>query len=55
MTPDLEALVVAAYGTFVPANEREYEPLLDLVDVGETVLADKGSLGPRLQAADAMP
>ena len=31
--------------TFVPANEHEYEPLLDLVDAGETVIADKGLRG----------
>ena len=28
--------------TWVPANEHEYEPLLDLVEAGETVIADKG-------------
>jgi hypothetical protein len=27
--------------TWVPANEHEYEPLLDLVGPGETVIADK--------------
>jgi hypothetical protein len=31
--------------TWVPANEHEYEPLLDLVEAGETVLADKGLWG----------
>jgi len=31
--------------TLVPANEHEYEPLLDLVDPGETVIADKGLWG----------
>lgn len=31
--------------TWVPANEREYEPLLDLVEAGETVIADKGLWG----------
>jgi Transposase DDE domain len=31
--------------TFVPANEHEYEPLLDLVEAGETVIADKGLCG----------
>ena len=31
--------------TLVPANEHEYEPLLDLVDHGETVIADKGLWG----------
>lgn len=31
--------------TLVPANEHEYEPLLDLVDSGETVIADKGLWG----------
>jgi len=31
--------------TFVPANEHEYEPLLDLVQAGETVIADKGLWG----------
>ena len=31
--------------TWVPANEHEYEPLLDLVQPGETVLADKGLWG----------
>jgi hypothetical protein len=31
--------------TWVPANEHEYEPLLDLVDPGETVIADKGLWG----------
>ena len=29
----------------VPANEHEYEPLLDLVEPGETVIADKGLWG----------
>jgi hypothetical protein len=28
-----------------PANEHEYEPLLDLVEQGETVIADKGLWG----------
>jgi hypothetical protein len=31
--------------TWVPANEHEYEPLLDLVEQGETVIADKGLWG----------
>ena len=31
--------------TLVPANEHEYEPLLDLVDTDETVIADKGLWG----------
>jgi len=31
--------------TLVPANEHEYEPLLDLVEPGETVIADKGLWG----------
>ena len=31
--------------TWVPANEHEYEPLLDLVDAGETVITDKGLWG----------
>ena len=31
--------------TLVPANEHEYEPLLDLVEIGETVIADKGLWG----------
>jgi hypothetical protein len=31
--------------TLVPANEHEYEPLLDLVDPGETLIADKGLWG----------
>jgi hypothetical protein len=31
--------------TWVPANQHEYEPLLDLVDPGETVIADKGLWG----------
>jgi hypothetical protein len=31
--------------TWVPANEHEYEPLLDLVEPGETVIADKGLWG----------
>jgi hypothetical protein len=31
--------------TWVPANEHEYEPLLDLVEEGETVIADKGLWG----------
>ena len=31
--------------TLVPANEHEYEPLLDLVETGETVIADKGLWG----------
>ncbi|MDQ2909460.1 MAG: transposase [Actinomycetota bacterium] len=31
--------------TLVPANEHEYEPLLDLVEQGETVIADKGLWG----------
>ena len=31
--------------TLVPANEHEYEPPLDLVQKGETVIADKGLWG----------
>ena len=31
--------------TLVPANEHEYQPLLDLVEPGETVIADKGLWG----------
>ena len=31
--------------TLVPANEHEYEPLLQLVEPGETVIADKGLWG----------
>jgi hypothetical protein len=31
--------------TWVPANEHEYEPLLDLVEAGETVITDKGLWG----------
>jgi hypothetical protein len=31
--------------TLVPANEHEYEPLLALVEAGETVIADKGLWG----------
>lgn len=31
--------------TWVAANEHEYEPLLDLVEPGETVIADKGLWG----------
>src|SRR5213080_3675720 len=31
--------------TLVAANEHEYEPLLELVQAGETVIADKGLLG----------
>jgi hypothetical protein len=31
--------------TWVPANEHEYEPLLDLVEPGETVIADNGLWG----------
>ncbi len=31
--------------TLVPANEHEYEPLLDLVEPTETVIADKGLWG----------
>ena len=31
--------------TWVAANEHEYEPLLDLVEAGETVIADKGLWG----------
>ena len=42
--------------TLVPANEHEYEPLLDLVDPGERVIADKGLWGraynQRMQAGD---
>lgn len=32
-------------GYLVPANEHEHEPLLDLVETGETVIADKGLWG----------
>lgn len=32
--------------TLVPANEHEYEPLLDLVQAGETVITDKGLCAP---------
>lgn len=35
--------------TLVPANEHEYEPLLDLVDPGETLIADKGLWGRAYQ------
>ncbi len=42
--------------TLVPANEREYEPLLDLVEPGETVIGDKGLWGraynQRMQCAE---
>ncbi|MGE5273810.1 MAG: hypothetical protein ACM3QU_08645 [Verrucomicrobiota bacterium] len=42
--------------TLVPANEHGYERLLDLVDHGETVIADKGLWGraynERMQCAD---
>lgn len=42
--------------TLVPANEHEYEPLLDLVEAGETVIADKGLWGraynDRMECAD---
>src|SRR3954447_12551248 len=42
--------------TWVPANEHEYEPLLDLVEAGETVIADKGLWGraynERMECAD---
>ena len=31
--------------TWVPVNEHEYEPLLDLVEQGETVIADRGFWG----------
>src|SRR5207237_3257964 len=31
--------------TLVPANQHEYEPLLDLVEAGETLIADKGLWG----------
>jgi hypothetical protein len=31
--------------TLVPANEHEYEPLLDLVEAGETLIGDKGLWG----------
>ena len=34
----------------VPSNENEHEPLLDLVEAGETVIADKGFWGSRLQS-----
>src|SRR5213592_2372049 len=38
--------------TLVPANEKEYEPLADLLTgtAAEIVIADKGLLGPRLRA-----
>ena len=42
--------------TLVPANEREYEPLLDLVEPGETVIGDKSLWGraynQRMQCAE---
>jgi hypothetical protein len=31
--------------TPAPGNEHEYEPLLDLIEAGETVIADKGLWG----------
>lgn len=40
---DLRGLPLAY--TWVPANEHEYEPLLELVEAGETVIADKGLWG----------
>jgi Transposase DDE domain len=44
--------------TLVPANEHEYEPLLDLVEPGETVIADKGLWGraynQRMQSAEVL-
>jgi Transposase DDE domain len=40
---DLRGLPLAY--SWVPANEHEYEPLLDLVEPGETVIADKGLWG----------
>lgn len=43
MRSDLRGLPLAY--TWVPANEHEYEPLLDLVEQGETVIADKGLWG----------
>jgi hypothetical protein len=42
--------------TLVPANEHEYEPLLDLVEQDETLIADKGLWGraynERMQCAE---
>jgi len=42
--------------TLVAANEHEYEPLLDLVEAGETVITDKGLWGRaynnRMECAD---
>jgi hypothetical protein len=42
--------------TLVPANEHEYEPLLDLVEPGERVIGDKGLWGraynQRMQCAE---
>jgi hypothetical protein len=43
MRADLRGLPLTY--TWVPANEHEYEPLLDLVEEGETVIADKGLWG----------
>ena len=39
--------------TLVPANEKEYEPLADLLtgSPSETVIADKGIVGSRLSRA----
>jgi hypothetical protein len=36
----------------VPSNENEHEPLLDLVEAGETVIADKGLWGRVYKALD---
>jgi len=42
--------------TLVAANEHEYEPLLELVESGETVIADKGlwgrAYGERMECAE---
>jgi hypothetical protein len=43
MRADLRGLPLTY--TWVPANEHEYEPLLELVEEGETVIADKGLWG----------
>ena len=40
---DLRGLPLAY--TWVPANEHEYEPLLELIEPGDTVIADKGLWG----------
>ena len=40
--------------TLVPANEHEYEPLLDLVEAGENGDRRQGTVGPRLQRANGV-